>query len=146
VLYENNKPLRVLQYSDLSLLKRYSTLVPLKETKQNRLYLEGKIEFPSISEDEIRDRSKADALGKALAIIQTVWFVAQCIARTRVPGLILTELELVTVAFAVLNAFMYFLWWNKPLNAQTPVAVHLLKVQGPRKDYIELTQDTGAKD
>lgn len=26
------------------------------------------------------------------------------------------ELELVTVAFAVLNAGNYYLWWNKPLS------------------------------
>jgi len=35
----------------------------------------------------------------------------------------LTELELVTLAFAALNFVTYGLWWNKPLNVQCPVCV-----------------------
>ena len=89
------------------------------------LHETGKIDFPRVSEEEIQDRSKADALSKTLVVVQTIWFITQCIAR-RVQGLIITELELVTVAFAFLNAFMYFLWWNKPLDVHIPIPVYLL--------------------
>ncbi|KAF8956773.1 hypothetical protein BDZ97DRAFT_1925145 [Flammula alnicola] len=68
---------------------------------------EGKIKVPAIMEEEIQDRSKGDAISKMLVIVQTMWFVAQCITRPA-QGLATTELELITLGFAVLNGFMYF--------------------------------------
>lgn len=84
----------------------------------------GRIEFPTITEEEIHDHSRGDGLSKALVIGQTSWFVAQCIAR-KAQGLTITELELVTGAFAALNGVMYYLWWNKPQNAQCSVPIYL---------------------
>ncbi|KDR73288.1 hypothetical protein GALMADRAFT_251890 [Galerina marginata CBS 339.88] len=84
-----------------------------------------KVAVPEIAEKGIQDRSKSDGLSKGLVIIQTTWFIAQCVAR-RVQGLIITELELLTLAFAALNIFMYACWWNKPLDVQTTVPVYLL--------------------
>ncbi|KAF8659682.1 hypothetical protein AX16_001808, partial [Volvariella volvacea WC 439] len=78
------------------------------------------VEIPRIPEKEIRDRGKGDILAKAIVILQTTWFVAQCIAR-HVQGLVLTEIELVTLAFATLNVITYGLWWDKPLNVQYPI-------------------------
>lgn len=74
------------------------------------------IQFPAISQDEIRALGKGDGLSKAIVLGQTLWFVAQCISRA-VEGLVITEIELVTCAFCFLNGFMYFLWWDKPLDA-----------------------------
>ena len=54
-----------------------------------------------ITEAEIQDKSRGDMLSKGLVIVQTGWFVLQCIAR-RVEHLPITELELVTLAFAAL--------------------------------------------
>ncbi|KIJ94277.1 hypothetical protein K443DRAFT_110726 [Laccaria amethystina LaAM-08-1] len=71
---------------------------------------------------EIEDRSKADGLAKGIAVLQTTWFIAQCISR-KVQGLITTEIELITVA---LNGISYFLWWDKPLNIKCCVPVTLL--------------------
>ena len=53
----------------------------------------GEIAFPTITEEEIEDRSKADGLAKGIAVLQTTWFIAQCISRTA-QGLIITEIEL----------------------------------------------------
>ncbi|KAK7016215.1 hypothetical protein VNI00_018955 [Paramarasmius palmivorus] len=39
-------------------------------------------------------------------------------------GLAITELEIITVGFAVLNFGTYFLWWNKPLRVRYPVRVY----------------------
>ena len=97
------------------------------------LLLEGRIDLPQITEEEIQDRSKSDGLSKALVIGQTSWFVAQCISR-RAQGLILTELELITGALAALNGVMYFLWWNKPLDVQCSVPVHFLDEAKPEKE------------
>ncbi|KAF8659476.1 hypothetical protein AX16_001843 [Volvariella volvacea WC 439] len=76
--------------------------------------------IPIIRKKEIQDRGKGDLLSKAIVVLQTSWFVVQCIAR-RVEGLLLTELELVTLAFAALNVMTYILWWDKPLNIEYPI-------------------------
>ena len=90
-----------------------------------KLLADKEIGFPLISEKEIQDRSKGDGLSKALAIVQTTWFIAQCISR-KVQGLTITEIELVTVAFAFLNGIMYFLWWSKPVGVTTSVRIYRL--------------------
>jgi len=82
----------------------------------------GEIDFPRISQKEIHDKSKGDMLSKGVVIIQTGWFLLQCIAR-RVEHLPITEIEIVTLAFATLNFATYALWWHKPLNVQYPFRV-----------------------
>ena len=75
----------------------------------------------NIDAEEIKDKSKGDLLSKTIAILQTTWFIIQCIARGA-QGLALTELELVTIALASLNAITYFFWWDKPLECQSTSA------------------------
>ena len=70
-----------------------------------------------ISKEEIKDKSKGDVLSKGLVVVQTGWFILQCMGRG-VEHLAITELELVTLAFAALNIATYWFWWNKPLNVQ----------------------------
>ncbi|KDR83026.1 hypothetical protein GALMADRAFT_134537 [Galerina marginata CBS 339.88] len=86
--------------------------------------LKEEIEFPSLTREEIEDKSKGDHLTKGLVVIQVLWFIIQSIARG-VLGLALTELELLTLAFASLNAAMYYFWWYKPLSVQVRVPIHL---------------------
>ncbi|TDL14699.1 hypothetical protein BD410DRAFT_168735 [Rickenella mellea] len=104
----------------------------LSPEKLKRLSEEGKIDFPKITKQEIEDRSKGDVISKGFMMIQTRWFVLQCIARG-VERLAITELELVTLAFAVLNLVTYTLWWNKPLNVRCPVSVHLVPSESPNQ-------------
>ena len=85
----------------------------------------GKIDFPTITAEEIEDRSKSDGFSKTIALGQTLWFVAQCITR-RSQHLDLTLVELLTLSLAVLNGLMYFLWWNKPLDVRCTIRVNLL--------------------
>lgn len=84
----------------------------------------------AVDEVEISDRSKGDELTKGLAIIQTGWFVIQCIARG-VTGLHITELEVVTLAFASLNLITYILWWNKPLDVRCSIHVPWTDIPNP---------------
>lgn len=37
--------------------------------------------IPNLSEEEIKARSKANALAKAFVCIQALWFIAQCLTR-----------------------------------------------------------------
>ena len=62
-------------------------------------------------------------MAKGIAILQTTWFIAQCIARGA-HGLPLTQLELATVAFASLNFATCLFWWYKPLDVQCPLPIY----------------------
>ncbi|KAF9476082.1 hypothetical protein BDN70DRAFT_935332 [Pholiota conissans] len=105
VLCEDGRPKQVLTHS-----ARSSDEVNIIWNIQH-----GIIDAPDIPEEDIQDRSKGDAISKTLIILQTTWFVVKCITRwsTRLP---VTELEVVTLGFALLNAITYALWWHKPQN------------------------------
>jgi len=102
--------------------------------------LTGNGDFPRISKKEIQDKSKGDFISKAVVILQTSWFVMQCIARG-VQGLPITELELATIAFASLNFVIYMLWWDKPLNVQCGVRVYKKRITDSPVDdgHVEAT-------
>ena len=83
------------------------------------------IDFSSFSvptEAEIKDKDKSDWFTKPLVLLQTSWFVMQCIARA-IKQLPVTHLEIVTLAYAAMNLAIYVFWWNKPLNVDRPVRV-----------------------
>ena len=75
-------------------------------------------------EAEILDRSKGDELSKGLVVIQTTWFIVSCCARAA-QHLTITNLEVITLAYAALNGVMYFFWWDKPLNVRVPMKVEV---------------------
>ena len=108
-LHEGGKPVRVLEARDLEELSEA-----------------GKIEWPTITEEEIVDRSKGDYLSKTIVLFQTTWFIGQCIARGAY-RLAVTELEVVTLAFAVLTGVIYYFWWDKPLDVRCSIPVQLLE-------------------
>ena len=76
----------------------------------------------TITEEEIQALTSTDVIGKLVAIVQTVDFIASCIARG-VKGLAITELEFLTLGFAALNLVSYSFWWSKPSRIQSPVHV-----------------------
>ena len=78
--------------------------------------------FTMPTEAEIKDKGKSDWLAKSLVLLQTSWFVMQCIARA-IEHLPVTHLEIVTLAYAAMNFVIYIFWWNKPLNVNRPVRV-----------------------
>ena len=99
---ENDDPLHPLLASDLTHDDIYSFAMP--------------------TEAEIKDRGKSDWLAKSLVLLQTSWFIMQCIARG-IKHLLVTHLEIVTLAYAAMNFVIYVFWWNKPLNVNRPVRV-----------------------
>ncbi|EKM82161.1 hypothetical protein AGABI1DRAFT_36338, partial [Agaricus bisporus var. burnettii JB137-S8] len=107
MLYRDGLPVEVLTY------KSFKELIDKKV-----------IDKPEITERTINDKSKSDYLSKGFVVVQTTWFVVQCIARWA-GSLPLVELEVVTLAFAVLNAITYALWLNKPQNVQEAIRIDL---------------------
>src|SRR6266511_3694274 len=105
------------------------------------------LKLQKISEEDIKDRSKGDFLSKVIAILQTTWFILQCLARGQ-QRLALTELELVTLALASLNAVTYAFWWHKPLGVQEPMRIYF-KTEQPqiaeqRADMLEENSEISA--
>lgn len=96
----------------------------LQEIDLERLLSRGQIVLPHLSSSEIMDKSKGDAITKTLVLIQTTWFMLQVISRA-LQHLPITELELTTSAFALLNILTYTLWWKKPMDVRHPVLISL---------------------
>ncbi|KAG1889131.1 hypothetical protein F4604DRAFT_1914976 [Suillus subluteus] len=80
--------------------------------------------FKEITEDEIEDKSKRDMISKAVLILQITRFLTQYITRY-IEHLAITQPEVGTLAFAVLNLIIYCFWPRKPLNVQRPHRVYL---------------------
>ncbi|KAF7357426.1 hypothetical protein MSAN_01338600 [Mycena sanguinolenta] len=68
------------------------------------------------------DKSKGDSISKGVALLQGLWFIAQCLARVhqRLP---LTQLEVATLAFQVVSVFIWVLWWYKPLDVEQSIRI-----------------------
>lgn len=94
-----------------------------------QLLSENLIRVPIITEDEINDKSKGDALSKGIALLQLTWFIVQIFTRA-VQGLAVTKLELTTAALAGLNSAMYIFWWSKPHDVRFPVAIRTSGADG----------------
>src|SRR5258708_5066761 len=91
--------------------------------------------------EEIEDKSKGDFLAKMVAIVQTLWFALQILNRA-IQGLTVTELELTTLAHTVLNIFVYWCWWNKPVNVRFPFKVYFTKEKSERQSDDENDEQT----
>ena len=106
-----------------------------------RLVRNKEIEYPIATREEIQDKSKGDAVTKALVVLQTTWFLLQCAARGS-QHLALTELELATAAFALVNIIIYAFWWDKPLDVQCHIVVRRRSIQdGAREASPEQNQE-----
>ena len=116
---QDDKPLHPLQASDFVEFDGYS------ET------------FIMPTETEIEDKGKSDWLAKSLVLLQTSWFVMQCIARA-VEHLPVTHLEIVTLAYAAMNFVIYVFWWNKPLNVNRPIRV--FRKSGSRETQFQVRE------
>ena len=85
--------------------------------------LDGTIDVPHITSEEILDRSKGDTTSNVIALLQAAWFVIQCTYRA-IYHLPVPELEITTLAHALINFFVYWSWWNKPLGVGLAVDIY----------------------
>ncbi|CAG7850542.1 SubName: Full=Uncharacterized protein {ECO:0000313/EMBL:CCA67555.1} [Serendipita indica DSM 11827] len=94
---------------------------PLDEVDVCHLIKAGKLRLPTSA--ELEDKCKSDGLAKFLVVTQTLWFIAQCIAR-KVSKLPLTELEVITLGYTLLTLSLYIAWWDKPYRVTFPIRVY----------------------
>ena len=138
---------RPIKTSNNDKFKLHDDDIPLRPLAARDLYgdhthqsIEADIDFTSFmvpTEDEIKDKGKSDWLAKSLVLLQTSWFVMQCVARA-IDHLPVTHLEIVTLAYAAMNFVIYIFWWNKPLNVNRPVRV--LRKSEPRETQRHVTE------
>ena len=82
------------------------------------------ITLDAITPAAIKDRSKADGLAKLFTILQTGWFILQCLARLK-QKIGITTLELSTVAFVACTIGTNIMWWYKPKDVFVPVVLDI---------------------
>ena len=93
--------------------------VTIDSVKFLELCKDNQIANPTITVEDIKDRSKSDALGKAILAVQLLWFTLQVVVR--VPQrLMVTLVELDTVCMAVLTLLLLLIWKDKPLRPERP--------------------------
>ncbi|KAJ6449569.1 hypothetical protein C8R45DRAFT_145099 [Mycena sanguinolenta] len=97
-------------------------IATIKQLEDPDLGLELQKAIQNAKKEDIKDKSKGDVLSKGVALLQGLWFILQCLARVH-QRLAVTQLEVATLAFAIVNIFIWLLWWNKPLDAQQPIVV-----------------------
>ncbi|KAF2815297.1 uncharacterized protein BDZ99DRAFT_506457 [Mytilinidion resinicola] len=80
------------------------------------------IKFPSITEEEIWDKSKADTLAKTITLIQASWLVIQLLGRAalRIPT---TTLELSAGAIVFCTFGTFICWLRKPTDVQKGIVL-----------------------
>jgi hypothetical protein len=91
-------------------------------TKEQLKNIECASGIQQVEVEYIRDKSKGDVLGKGVALTQGLWFISKCLARVH-QHLPVAELEVATLAFAVINILIWLLWWAKPLDVEQPILV-----------------------
>ncbi|KAG1827933.1 hypothetical protein EV424DRAFT_1537112 [Suillus variegatus] len=117
--------------------KPYLTLRPDDILKLMR---KGCIDFPTLTANQIYDRSKGNAISKGLVMLQVAWFIMQLVTRA-IYRLETTQLEVGTLAFAVLNFLTYAVWWDKPLNVECPHPVYWKSTNSKPEDCIDNLHD-----
>ena len=80
--------------------------------------------WPLVTEKEVWDKSKQDGFQKTLTLLQTGWFVLQCLGRV-IQHLPLSTLELMTFSFVFCTFASYYQWSNKPLDVESPTIIEI---------------------
>jgi hypothetical protein len=87
--------------------------------------------LPSITQEEISDKSKSDGLIRGITVVQIVWMMVQIIVRAS-RNLTISQLEVSVLAFASCAIVLYGLNWEKPKGVQVPYALMTFQGEIPR--------------
>lgn len=82
------------------------------------------VQMPKFSIDDLNDKSKTDYFTKAIAIIQIAQLLLSLTVRTRL-HLAFSQLETLTLAFAICGVLTYICYWYKPQDVRRPIKVQL---------------------
>jgi hypothetical protein len=57
-------------------------------------------------------------LNRVITLLQVLWFSFNCMGRV-IQGLVVTTLEITTLAFIFVLLPSWYLWWHKPMDVKT---------------------------
>ncbi|KAL8713360.1 MAG: hypothetical protein Q9220_002559 [cf. Caloplaca sp. 1 TL-2023] len=97
---------------------RDSTAFPINSKQLHWLIKRGYVEYPTMTAEEVWDKSKADGFQKSLTCLQTGWFIIQIVGRA-IQHLPITTLEITTLSFVLCTLVMFSQWANKPLDVES---------------------------
>lgn len=115
---------------------------PINSRQLHYLITNEYVAYPSIDENQIRDRNKVDGTLRLITLIQTLFFMTNMLLRA-IQKLTITALELSTSAFVVVGILTTVFWFRKPadvvrcdfIDANMPIATiltnHNLPVDAP---------------
>lgn len=90
---------------------------PINSRQLHYLITRGYAAYPSIKENQIRDRNKVDGTLRLITLIQTLFFMTNLLLRA-VQKLAITVLELSTSAFVVVSIMTTVFWFRKPADVE----------------------------
>lgn len=97
--------------------------------------------LPSLTVDEINDKSKSDAFVRILSLVQIAWIVAQVAFRGS-KSLAVSQLEIAVVAFSTCAIIIYALNWSKPKSVSVPYVIMSFPGDIPQ-EFVETVLDQG---
>lgn len=90
---------------------------PINSRQLHYLITRGYAAYPSIKENQIRDRNKVDGTLRLITLIQILFFTTNLLLRA-VQGLAITVLELSTSAFVFSSILTAVFWFRKPADVE----------------------------
>ena len=97
---------------------------PLNAKQIHYVVIKGYIQYRqvAISDQIMAEKSKTEAFGRFITVVQILWFVLNCIGRAA-QHLALTTLELTTLGFIVCTIGTFFFWAHKPSDVDLPIVL-----------------------
>ena len=96
---------------------------PLNAKQLHWLVTHKFVDYPTLTDEEIWDKSKQDRIAKVITAFQIGYVVLQCIGRAA-QRLAITTLELNTLAIVVCSLMTVTAWYHKPQDIRTPTPVY----------------------
>lgn len=100
------------------------TPFPLDAKQVHYLVTEGYMDYPEIDPDIITDKNKTDPFVRAITIIQTLWFLLNCLSRAA-QHLALTTFEFTTLGFIACTLPTFYCWAHKPSDVETAIPLEI---------------------
>jgi hypothetical protein len=92
----------------------------------------GIIDLPCLTQEELDDKSKSDAITKLITLTQVLWLVVQLIVR-KSKNLPSSQLEIMTLAFAACSGINYAILWDKPQGINVPIYIKAKRFATPKE-------------
>ncbi|KAJ3562754.1 hypothetical protein NP233_g9376 [Leucocoprinus birnbaumii] len=95
----------------------------------------GEIDVPLIPEEALILTSGSSGVPMLVMMLQTVWFMAQCISRWA-SHLSVSELELFTLAIVMVNMYIWVIWYSKPRGVLSPIRLEFRVKWEPKEEVV----------